>query len=180
MPVDESLPPSGAHFPIGAIWLIVLGALFLVANAGIFHGFSGRFFVPLLLLGLAVWVFVSRMTGYGSSYSEYGAPGYQLRLFRAASGAAWLALVGLMFLLDDFNILTWGRSWPLFIILAGVMSVFRRTAYSAAAAAPYNPQYPYGTAAPQPATEPAAANGTSIVPSSTDEPPTSIHNQEGR
>ena len=85
MPIDDPMQHAGARFPIGAIWLIVLGALFLVANSGIFHGFSGRFFVPLLLLGLAAWVFLSRMTGSGSAYSEYGAPGYQLRIFRAAS-----------------------------------------------------------------------------------------------
>jgi hypothetical protein len=182
IPVEDPLHHSGTHFPVGAIWLIVLGALFLVANSGIFHGFSGRFFVPLLLLGLAAWVFLSRMTGSGSAYSEYGAPGYQLRVFRAASGAAWLALVGLLFLLDDFRILTWAHSWPLFIILAGVMAVFKRTAYSAMAAAPFNTQYPYGTQAPQPATEPAttAASSTSIIPSSTDTSNAPDHNQEGR
>ncbi len=182
IPVEDPLHHSGTRFPIGAIWLIVLGAIFLIANSGIFHGLSGRLFVPLLLLGLAVWVFISRMTSYGSAYSEYGAPGYQLRLFRAASGASWLALVGLMFLLDDFGILTWGHSWPLFIILAGVTAVFKRTAYSAAAAVPYNPQYPYGAPAPQPATEPTTptASSTSIVPSSTDDTDSLNHNQEGR
>jgi hypothetical protein len=181
LPIDETIHHSGTRFPIGAIWLIVLGALFLIANSGIFHGFSGRFFVPLLLLGLAAWVFVSRMTGYGSAYSEYGAPGYQLRLFRASAGAAWLALVGLMFLLDDFRILTWAHSWPLFIILAGVMAVFKRAAYSAVAAAPYNPQYPYG-APPAPPTEAAnhATNSTSIVPSSTEDTHSDSRNQEER
>jgi hypothetical protein len=182
LPMDDPLHDAGHRFPIGAIWLIVLGALFLVANSGIFHGFSGRFFVPLLLLGLAAWVFISRMTGYGSAYSEYGAPGYQLRLFRAAAGASWLALVGLLFLLNDFGILTWSHSWPLFIILAGVMAVFKRAAYSTAAAMPYNPQFPYGTPpAPQPSAEPTGpAAGTSIVPPSTNEPRTDTHNQEGR
>jgi hypothetical protein len=185
IPFDESLPHPGSRFPVGAIWLIVLGALFLIANAGIFHGFSGRLFVPLLLIGLAVWVFISRMTSYGSPYSEYGAPGYQLRLFRAVAGAAWLGLVGLMFLLDDFGILSWGHSWPLFIILAGVMAVFKRAAYSAVAAAPYNPQYPYSAAptppAPHASAEPAIS---SIVPHTTDETELRAHNhsddQEGR
>jgi hypothetical protein len=181
MPIDDPMQHAGARFPIGAIWLIVLGALFLVANSGIFHGFSGRFFVPLLLLGLAAWVFLSRMTGSGSAYSEYGSPGYQLRIFRAASGAAWLALVGLLFLLDDFGILTWAHSWPLYIILAGVMAVFKRAAYSAVATVPYSPQYPYGAPAAQPATEPAgSAAGSSMVPSSSDDAHDGNHHQEGR
>jgi B-box zinc finger len=185
IPFDESLAHPGSRFPVGAIWLIVLGALFLIANAGIFHGFSGRLFVPLLLIGLAVWVFITRMTSYGSPYSEYGAPGYQLRLFRAAAGAAWLGLVGLLFLLDDFGILSWGHSWPLFIILAGVMAVFKRAAYSAVAAAPYNPQYPF-SAPPTPPAPPAPAESaaTSIVPHTTDETDLRSHNhtddQEGR
>jgi hypothetical protein len=177
-PLDESGQHLGGRFPIGAIWLIVLGALFLVGNTGLFHGFSGRLFVPLLLLGLAVWVFVSRMAGTASGYNDYGAPGYQLRLFHALRGAVWIGLVGLLFLLDDFGILSWGHSWPLFIILAGVLAVFKRTAYSAA----YTPPYPY-TAPPTPSPAPAEPAGSSIVPDThngNDSHNNEAHDQEGR
>ena len=54
------------------MWLIVFGAIFLVANAGIFHGFSGRLFVPFFLIGLAVFVFVKKMTAYGSGLANDG------------------------------------------------------------------------------------------------------------
>ncbi|HWZ50060.1 MAG TPA: hypothetical protein VNW54_01200 [Granulicella sp.] len=174
-PLDETGQHPGSRFPIGAIWLIVLGALFLVGNTGLFHGFSGRLFVPLLLLGFAVWIFASRMSSTASEYSDYGAPGYQLRLFHALRGAVWIALVGLLFLLDDLGILSWGHSWPLFIILAGVLAVFKRTAYSAA----YAPQYPY-TAPPSPPA-PAEPTGTSIVPDAHDSHNSNeAHDQEGR
>jgi len=186
---DEGANHSVARFPIGAIWLIVLGAIFLVANAGIFHAFSGRFFVPVLLLGLAVWIFINRMTAYGSGFTDYDTPGYQLRLYRAAKGAVWIALVGLLFLLDDLGLLSWSHSWPLFLILAGVLAVFKRSAYTSAAPYPYS----YPTAPATPATAPTEAAAGTVVPpasetypSSYTEPHTETHvdshtdNQEGR
>ena len=65
---------------------------------------------------------------------------------RALRGSAWLALVGLLFFLDESGILRWGHSWPLFIILAGVMTVLQRTTNTAAAVA----VYPQGVVYPQP------------------------------
>ena len=42
--------------------------------------------------------------------------------------SVWVGLVtGLLFFLDEFTPLKWGHSWPLFIILAGVMTVLQRT-----------------------------------------------------
>jgi hypothetical protein len=81
-------------------------------------------------------------------------------------GSVWVVLIGVMFLLSTFDILSWGRSWPLFIIVAGLMTIFERTAYSNAAAS--MPVYP----TPPPASPPAPAS-TSIVPTNT-------HDQEGR
>jgi B-box zinc finger len=187
---NDAMEHPIARFPIGAIWLIVLGALFLVANAGIFHAFSGRFFVPVLLLGLSVWIFINRMSAYGSGFADYDTPGYQLRLYRAAKGAAWIALVGLLFLLDDLGLLSWSHSWPLFLILAGVLAVFKRAAYTSVAA-PY-PPYPTTPPAPAPAPTPAEPTASETHPgpnTGTDSPfgnHTDTHfdnrtdNQEGR
>jgi hypothetical protein len=75
-----------------------------------------------------------------------------------------------MFLLSSFHILSWGRSWPLFIILAGLLTFFERTALSSAAPAYPVPPYP----------APPAPSSTSIVPSSTPEPTPNQNNQEGR
>jgi hypothetical protein len=166
-PLDENIAYPGNRFPAGAIWLIGLGALFLIGNSGLFHDFTFHiYFVPILLIGLAVWIFVRKMTAFGSGLSNDGTAAYQLRLFRALRGAVWLALVGVLFLLDDFRILTWEHSWPLFIILAGVMVFFQRAAYSQAAALPYNP-YPFGTA-PVPPPQ-AAPTPTPVAPTAADE-----------
>jgi hypothetical protein len=167
-PVDPNLvPPSRNRFPAGAIWLIGLGCLFLIGNSGLFHGFPVHRLVPFFLIGLGVWLFVRKMTDTGSSLADDGTPGYQFRLFRALRGSVWVTLIGVLFLLDSFDILSWGHSWPVIIIVAGLMAIFQRISYNTAVATPY--PYPPPPVAPPPPTDP----GTSIVPSTQ-------HDQEGR
>jgi hypothetical protein len=127
--------------------------------------------VPFLLIGVGLWLFFRRMTETGSSLADDGTPMYRMRLFRALRGSVWVVLVGVMFLLNDLRVLSWGHSWPLFIIAAGLMTVFQRSAYSNAAYA----GYPYPPAPPpaSPNPPPPAATSNSIVPSNT-------HDQEGR
>ncbi len=172
-PADPNLSSTRNRFPAGAICLIGLGMLFLIGNAGIFEHFPIHRIVPFLLIGLGVWLFVHKLTEQGGSLANDGTPAYQQRLYCALRGSAWIVLVGVLFLLDSFDILSWSRSWPLFIIVAGLMAIFRRTSYTPASfpAYPYAPPY----AAPQTASQPAppAQPGTSIVPS--------MHNdQEGK
>ena len=166
-PIDPDLPAQRNRFPTGAIWLIGLGCVFLVANMSMFHGFPMHRLIPFLLIGIGVWVFVHKMTDTGSSLSDDGTPGYQQRIFYALRGSVWVILVGLLFLLDSFDILSWDHSWPLFIIVAGLMAIFRRLSYR-----PVVPVYPYGYSAPPAAPPPPAAPSNSIVPSSQ-------HDQEG-
>ncbi len=173
VPLDTQVPYPGNRFPAGALWLIGFGALFLLGNAGLFHGFSTRLFLPFLLIGLAVFIFVRKMTCTGGGLTSDGTASYRLRVFRALRGAVWVALVGFLFLLNDFDILSWGHSWPLFIILAGVMTVLERAAYSAAVAAgpmPIDPNYPTGYPNYPPAPVPPAppSSSVSIVPANED------------
>lgn len=151
--------PSRRRFPTGAIWLIGLGVLFLIGNAGIFHNLGVVRLLPVFLIGLGVWLFVHKMTDSGAGLADDGTAMYRMRLFRALRGSVWTVLVGLLFLLDNFGILSWGRSWPLFIIVGGLMVFFERTVYSDAAVM----GYPYGTTpAASPATAPVSS--TSVVP----------------
>jgi len=166
--MDPNASYSRNRFPAGAIWLIGLGSIFLIGNAGLFHGFPIHQLVPFFLIGLGVWLFVHKMTVSGATLADDGTAHYRLRLFSALRGSVWVVLVGVLFLLSTFNILSWGRSWPLFIIVAGLMTFFERTIYSSAAA----PPYPTPPSAP-PTTPPQGPASTSIVPSNT-------HDQEGR
>src|SRR3984885_3288795 len=164
-PVDPNLvPPSRNRFPAGAIWLIGLGCLFLIGNSGLFRGFPIHRLVPFFLIGLGVWLFVRKMTDTGSGLADDGTPAYRYRLFCALRGSIWVILVGVLFLLDSFDIVSFDHSWPLFIIVAGLMAIFRRLSYN-----PAVPVYPYPV---PPAAPPPPAPAASIVPSSQ-------HDQEG-
>jgi hypothetical protein len=166
---DPNLAPVRNRFPAGALWLIGLGCLFLIGNAGLFRAFPLHRIIPFFLIGLGVWLFVRRMTDTGAGIADDGTPGYQFRLFRALRGSVWVTLIGILFLLDSFYIVSWSHSWPIIIIVAGLMAIFQRVSYNAAMAPAY--PYPAPPAPPQPPPTPPDP-GTSIVPSN--------HDQEGR
>jgi hypothetical protein len=63
---------------------------------------------------------------------------------RRAKGPVILITVGVTALLDQWHILSFGRSWPLYLLVLGVMQLAERAALSQA----QNPPLPYG--APQP------------------------------
>lgn len=159
-PVPVRGPRS--RFPAGAIWLIALGTLFLLNTSGIVHGLNFRLLLPLLFIGLGIWSFVWRMTATGRGLADDGTAGYRYRVFRAARGSVWLILLGVIFFLADFHILSWGRSWPLFLILAGIMTFAERAVSTAAVQSSYG----YPPANP-PYTQPSAESQetTRVVPS---------------
>ena len=70
-------------------------------------------------------------------------------------------LTGVVWLLDVLGILSWGRSWPLFLIAAGVMLLFKRTGFGGPCA------YPYGASPSQPGSAPSETPvpGSKAVPS---------------
>jgi hypothetical protein len=87
-------------------------------------------------------------------------------LIRRLRGPAFLLLVGLIALLNQMDILSWGHAWPLFLILAGVLLLAER----AALAGEGYPTTPYGTPGVPPAQPgPPPAPGTSIVPADADD-----------
>ena len=88
-------------------------------------------------------------------------------LIRRLRGPAFLLLVGVNALLAQANILGWDKSWPFFLILAGVLLLAERAALATEGGyppAPY-PGAPYVGAAGPPATPPGAA----IVPADSHE-----------
>jgi hypothetical protein len=144
-PVEDPLPPtSRSRFPIGATLLIVLGLLFFFRSSGWFPYFSIHRILPLLLIAASVWIFLSKMTWSGLSMADDDSAAYRFRLFRALRGSIWIFLIGVLFFLDTFRILSWSHSWPLFIIVAGLMKLFERstcnyvTPTSAGATTPYD------------------------------------------
>lgn len=153
-------PPPVNRFPTGAIWLIGLGVIFLIGSSGILGEMSMNYFWPFLIIGFGVWIFLRKMTESGLTLGDDGSLGYRLRVLRALRGSVWIILVGVLFFLNQVHVLTWGHSWPIFLIVVGLLAIAERAAYSDAAAAQYYTQ----PAAP--GTSAAAPAGTPIVPSS--------------
>jgi hypothetical protein len=81
-------------------------------------------------------------------------------LIRRLRGPAFLILVGITALLNQWGVLSFSRSWPLYLILAGVIGLAERAAL---ANAPPAPLYP-GAYAPQRYSPGAAAAYTGPTP----------------
>jgi hypothetical protein len=98
-------------------------------------------------------------------------------LVRRMRGPAFLVLFGITALLNQFDILSFGQSWPLYLILAGLIALAERAAFQ-----PEMPPYP-GTGQPsayggyQPPATPAP--GTSIVPASPSTATEGLASREG-
>ncbi len=167
---DPNLPQPH-RFPTGAIWLIGLGLLFLIGNTSVFGFMHGRFLGPVILIGIGVWTFVSKMTSTGQSIENDGTPLYHYRLTRAINSSIWVVLVGFLWLLNELRILSWSRSWPLYLIVGGIMMFFKRTVY---------PGYGYGYT-PPPATPPVApVTSTEMIQVEPPRTPSTSNDQEGR
>jgi hypothetical protein len=162
-PVDpaQRMPPP-QRFPVGAIWLIGLGVVFLLGNMGFFF-LRARYVGPVLLIGLGVFVFVRRMTCNGGAMENDGTPAYQWRLTRAIRSSVWLVATGVIWLLDALDVLRWGQSWPLFLIVAGVLLFVRRSVLGGPMPPMPGYGYPPYPGTPQPPPSPASTT-TAIVP----------------
>jgi hypothetical protein len=93
---------------------------------------------------------------------------YQVRRLR---GAVILILIGVLALLNQWNILYWHNSWPLILIVVGLLMVVERAAWTAevrarqeeqeyaASTGAYNPSRPLGgIAGAAPWTAPPTSN----------------------
>lgn len=128
---------SKANVPTGAMVLIVLGVLFLLHNLiSLRVGVLG----PLVLIGLGVWLLATRMGPAGSGIRP-----------RRLMGPAVLITIGAQFLLDNMNIVSFGRTLPVLLIVIGVILAIERTA----AHSHYPPAVPPSS---PPAQQPTAEN----------------------
>jgi TM2 domain-containing membrane protein YozV len=170
--MNANLNPGYFHrFPSGAIWLIVLGVFFLVGRLPIFF-IHGHVLAPMLMIGFGVWLFVSRMMSTGGSLENDGTHYYRWRVGNAVHRSVWIILTGVIWLLDALHILSWGHSWPIYLIAVGVLAIFRRTTEG-----PYVP-YPAPQVYPGPA--PPATPVTTTDLARTDTHSETGSGQEGR
>jgi Domain of unknown function (DUF5668) len=98
-------------------------------------------------------------------------------LIRRLRGPAFLILFGITAFLSQWGILSFSRSWPLYLILAGVIGLAERAAILADPPAPpvypgayAPPAYPQGTPVPPYTNVPASG-----MPGSADNPTADPH-----
>jgi Domain of unknown function (DUF5668) len=89
----------------------------------------------------------------------------QYYFLRRIQGPAMLLTFGVTALLDQWDILSFGRSWPLYLIVLGVIKLAQRMALANAEPPPYAGSYQPGYGYPATAGGPVPpASSTSIVP----------------
>jgi hypothetical protein len=102
-------------------------------------------------------------------------------LIRRLRAPAFVILVGVNALLNQWGILSFGRSWPFYLILGGVLGLAERAALlGAPAAQPYPAPYMPGTYASPAAYPPPAVPYTTPTAPYTAPPSSSPDDPEGR
>jgi hypothetical protein len=133
VPASASAPmgtiePAPARVPTAAVILIGLGVLFLLQTAGVFEFNVDRIW-PLFLIGLGVWLFLTRsgMLGHTGAYAKGSRAGgiwdgyphcYNRRVW---SGPIWLVTIGTLFLIQSFDGPGFNHTWPVLLLVAGLM-----------------------------------------------------------
>jgi hypothetical protein len=138
---------DASKIPTGAIVLIGLGGLFLLHTMGIFDLNFGRIW-PIFLIALGGWLF-ARCCGLISSADRCYCERCRSR------GLMWPAIlvtVGFLSLLEDFTRFGWDRTWPVLILVIGIVMLLRSNASWQG-----HVQLPPSDATPPP---PASANTT--------------------
>ncbi|MGD0829341.1 MAG: DUF5668 domain-containing protein [Terracidiphilus sp.] len=82
-------------------------------------------------------------------------------MIRRLRGPAFLLLVGALALLNQTGVIGWGKSWPFFLILAGVLQLAERAALASEGCTPVA-TYPGTTYSGGPGAGPVTTSTTSI------------------
>jgi hypothetical protein len=126
-PVAEAPMESGRHMPIGPILLIGLGILFML-NVSDVWVFSWDRTWPLIVIGVGVWMLFSRVGGWRMGYGDQG---WRMQTVWSSParlmGPAMVITTGVLGLLDEYSNWGWGRTWPLYLIVAGAIKMLQFT-----------------------------------------------------
>jgi hypothetical protein len=153
-----------SKIPVGGVVLILVGVLFLLHTMGLTEFGLDRFW-PVILIGIGGWLF-ARNWGLLSG----GCKGCQCARCRTRRlmGPAMLLTIGILFLLENLNVVYFGRTWPVILLVVGAVKLLQGSASveghlpSLAAppqgtpTAPMNPVNPVAPVSPVP---PASTSG---------------------
>jgi hypothetical protein len=106
-----------SKIPLGAVILIGLGVLFLLQNV---MDFDVGDFWPLILIGLGVWLGATRLGITGNAPVAYHP--------RTLMGPAVLITLGSLFLLEHMHGPGFGRTWPILLLVIGLIKLLGSSA----------------------------------------------------
>ena len=123
-PPSPAAPPlidasRSRNLPIGPVVLIALGILFLLHTMGVWHFFRMARLWPLILVGIGGWLIYQRTQRVACRCVACTAI--------SMMGPAILVTVGVMGLLSEFTRFGWRDSWPLILIVIGVLKFLQIT-----------------------------------------------------
>ncbi|MGI4828395.1 MAG: hypothetical protein ACRYFU_09440 [Janthinobacterium lividum] len=119
---------TSRRFPIGAVWLIGLGLLFLLGNLLPAWHIEGRWLVPILLAAIALWTGGSRIAASHDVNLMPGAPPVRRNVVGLLFGPCVLLTVAILLALHDAALLLLRHSWPILLIVWGGLLLLQRTA----------------------------------------------------
>ena len=120
-------PAPHRRVPMGPVLLIGLGILFMLNVSEVWE-FSWDRTWPLIVIGVGIWMLFSRFGGWSMGYGRSGwnmqaACSNPMRLM----GPAMVITTGVLGLLDEYTRWGWGRTWPLYLIVAGAVKMLQFT-----------------------------------------------------
>ncbi len=113
-----------SKIPIGAVILILLGVLFLLRNIGLFYFDFDRIW-PVFLIALGGWLLAQRWGLIASSRVRCTCDHCRMH---SLMGPAVLITIGTLSLLDNVSSYGWHRTWPIFILVIGVVKLLESNA----------------------------------------------------
>jgi len=118
---------DASRIPAGAIVLIGLGIIFMLHNLGFWFLGFGRLW-PLILIFIGAWLFARRMGLLGPKDASCACDRCRAHCLM---GPAVLVTLGILFLLDQQTGIHFGRTWPLLLVVIGLIKVFQGNASTA-------------------------------------------------
>ena len=127
-PTPSPSPYRPGAIAAGAV-LMAVGLAMLLDSTGRVDIRVGQFIGPLVLIGLGAAMMLDK-GGFVCARRVRGEDGRartRVRPRGGASGGFWLIGIGVWMMVSQMHLfgLTFGNSWPLFIILSGIMVVLR-------------------------------------------------------
>jgi hypothetical protein len=159
------------NIPAAAVILIGLGVLFLLHTMNVFEFGLDRFW-PLILVFLGAWMFARQWGLIGAHPAGCTCTSCRVRKvvglnctcdrcrLRKVMAPAMVFTIGMLFLLQSLDVVSFDRTWPAILLVIGVVKLLQSNASAAGHVGPLPPS-PAGPPAipPPPPPGPDAASG---------------------